>query len=277
MKRLIYMPKALYTFFSFILVIFSVAPFVHVVKAAIPQEDHLLVYYDFDRKEAEDLSENGNDGILLGGGWADSMEGYGKAYEMPFVQVDGTRLVGEGQIDIPGMSDFHIDKAEPFTITAWLKTSCPDAGCRGSVIAKDTSFRIEAPAYGNWRMLVQNRPGAPGNEIRVNGGAFPLKDAEQWIHIAVVYDGKEVKLYKDGQPDGKLEETPDGSNGGFGIKPGFGSYTGLIDEFAVWNADLTDKEISEIMSAPMTSEKVKAVEPSDKLPTRWGKVKKQIQ
>ena len=63
----------------------------------------------------------------------------------------------------------------------------------------------------------------------------------------------------------------------FGIKPGFGSYTGLIDEFAVWNADLTDKEISEIMSAPMTSEKVKAVEPSDKLPTRWGKVKKQIQ
>ena len=275
MKRVVRMPKVSNTLSSLCFVIFLAASFAHVLEAAIPQEGHLLVYYSFDKEEAIDLSGNGNGGVVEAGGWADSMEGYGKAYEMSFVQVDGTKLVGEGKIDIPGMTSFHADKTEPFAIAMWLKTSCPDAGCRGSVIAKDASFRIEAPAYGNWRMLVQNRPGAPGNETRVNGGAFPLADKDQWVHVAAVYDGKEVALYKDGQPDGKLEETPDGSEGAFGITPGFGSYTGLIDEFAVWDVALTAEEIGQIMSGPMSPSVASAVEPIGKLPIGWGKVKKQ--
>lgn len=79
---------------------------------------------------------------------------------------------------------------------------------------------------------------------------------DRWHHVVLVRDGESVKIYLDGQldinaaalpwPNGDGEQFTAGNRTDYAIAQVAYGVTGFIDEVAVWNRALNDKEISEL-------------------------------
>lgn len=91
---------------------------------------------------------------------------------------------------------------------------------------------------------------------------FPIVDVdletEAWYHFALVNDGSEWKSYVNGTLN-NVESNPDIVNSpdlaiGRMNHPGWDSFNGDIDEFAVWNRALTIGEIQGLFDATLPSE-----------------------
>ena len=107
-------------------------------------------------------------------------------------------------------------------------------------------------------------------------GATQLETGK-WIHIALVYDGKELRGYVNGELDatlpaeGSIVVSDNELRIGRGDPAGY--FAGSIDEVGLFKAALTEDHIKEIMENGL--ETAIAVESNDKLATMWGVVKQQ--
>ncbi len=101
--------------------------------------------------------------------------------------------------------------------------------------------------------LVINKSGGDKSVINVSyqgvkASVKTFSEVNKWMHVAVTYNGTDLKVYLDGKLEGKgskrkgaLKEPLDLYVGGSSKKAGF---TGLIDDVRVWTKARTEYEIS---------------------------------
>ena len=88
-----------------------------------------------------------------------------------------------------------------------------------------------------------------------------------WVHVATVYDGKEHKLYVNGELD--VSESKSGAitvnneNLGIGWVDNNRYFDGVIDEVKIWTRGLTEDELAEVLP----------VRQKGKLTTCWATLK----
>jgi hypothetical protein len=196
--------------------------------------------------------------------WADGVSGQA-------VQLSGT--VAKPQF-IAFAGDDHLDITEGLTLAAWIwMEALPQGGQenKGTIYFKNTYYLQVEPPNGNlaYYFYGTNPEGYHLSENKV-------KADRQWHHVAVTWDGSKVRWYIDGQKDPKeVNQTGPGRTtpakavyvGGESNAccPRF--FQGRIDELAVANYALSDREIKDLISAAL------AVAPKGKLAVQWGRLK----
>ena len=203
---------------------------------------------------AKDSSENGNDGEIVDAKWDTGK--FGEA-----LQFEGGAHVAVG--------DFA-DYEDKVSIVALIKTPAAPAwsdiivGPCGDVILTLRDHKL-------------NFAGQCAQPIPHNTWSKSLLNDDKWHHIGGTYDGKEVKVYIDGE-----EEASNAAAGPFKTGPKYiGSrddkqeaFTGLIDEIAFFNVALSEDDMKAIADSGLSVVLgFAAVSPQAKLTTVWAKLK----
>ncbi len=224
--------------------------------------DGLILYFPFDDGEGEvvkDFSGNGHDGKISS-----------------FKQMDWDKGKFEGAIQTSakgaeklahanrlGRIEVEDDLGHPkaLTISTWFYADI-DSGWNylgdfrptGSWFARDSGQNIKLDGQG-----------------QVGAGEYPRKE---WVHFVVLADSKSVTYYINGKETGvkggaaKLNISTNMHVGSrFSDNESFLTH---LDDWAMWDRIITDKEISELGKMPVIP---LAVDPQDKLATTWGNVK----
>lgn len=235
------------------------------------REDELALYLSFDEGDSEtaiDRSQHQNDGTIHKGTRVAGK--IGQAVE----------LSGEagGWIEVPDSPS--LDITDEITLMCWVyPTEFTNEWFR--IIVK-TWAGDTAPwmAYGFYEFGGNN--GKTGFIISVDGGTEKrIGDAdtselplEEWTHITATYDGSKMVLYYDGEVEVDGDATGTIDTNDVPVSIGRNSegerehYIGRVDEVAIWSVALDQSEIQQAMDGAVT-----AVEPENKLPTRWGALK----
>jgi hypothetical protein len=168
-----------------------------------------------------------------------------------------------------------------WTITAWAYEDSDGTGDfvatygRIMVIDDGTAFQLESGADNNGviddEMYTWSRANMPwqvywGTVTPLSGSVAPLLD--QWVHWAVVYDGTNLTLYRNGNT---------GTNGGVAFQPAtaplggyFGfqdgiligsemaqygnrNWNGMLDDVAVFNIALSQAQIQTVMAGDFSA------------------------
>ncbi len=158
--------------------------------------------------------------------------------------------------------DLAFGGAAPFSITAWVRNQ---GG--GTVIGKFNGGIIGA------YILTVNGDGTVGFHREVAPWAFSGNKAlpeDDFGHVAVTYDGAEMKIYVNGEFDAKQERgaqntdtvTPVLIGARFTNNAHSNFFSGVLDEVALFNVALTDEQISDVMDG-LTSPKASYPSPED--------------
>ena len=236
----------------------------------------LVVYYAYEEIDAgwiRDLSGNGIDGQINGDVSLDAgRDGQaGKFAQGSYLDLDGPG-VPQGLIPTDG-----------FTLTAWVNIE--NTGEHHAIFnarASDATWLIHPEVRNTsdqYRWLLRTSGGVTIFDVRA--GAPVVSD---WVHFAGTYsraDGVGI-LYIDGQEVGRetarIADAPVAGDWGMGARVGFNidnarPFTGLMDEFALWNDARSLDEIVDIMdNGPMGSDPT-AVSREGKLATTWAEIR----
>jgi hypothetical protein len=218
-----------------------------------------------------DSSGLGNNGYLasINGSlpvWAAGQAGYGNAlsftnygtnYSFAVIPSSSTLLIGQ-------------TATNPWTITAWAYESSDGTANfvanygRIMVIDDGTAFQWESGTVGDAEMYTWARA---NTAWQIGWGAgdsvSPLLD--QWVHWAVVYDGTNITVYRNGNQGpnagvATLPLSPPSPLGGYaGFQDGIligtelaqtadRNWNGLLDDEAVFNVALTQAQVQSVMS-----------------------------
>ena len=221
------------------------------------------LFEEGDGKVALDSSENGNDAEFQGTPtWVTGKFGKG-------LQFDGTSYLA-----VPDSDSLDIN-ADQMSIVVWVNGE----GWGGdNFIVRKMATAGTATVYWLAGDETTGRVGVNAGsmgDIRVRGATvLPLNE---WIHLALVYNGEELQVYFNGILDGKIPLEGDiiQSEGEVRIAaegPSKGSVIGIIDEVAIFASALTQGDIQEIMEVGLLQTS-SIVEPLGKLPTAWAELK----
>lgn len=263
----------MYRGFNYFALLLAVTCFLTQIAEA-DLEDGLVLYLPFDEGEGDtvqDLSPNGFVGTLEGD--AGGVEwGEGKF---------GSALVFDGSgafVEVP--FDEAFDIKEGITMAAWVTANVPfNPEWRIIINAKKS-------AQGPWGL--QSRAGATLETfydvagVRVWTSSTSAMEPDVFHHVAGTYNVDDgFKVYFDGVLEGgansninsrgELDSPPDE---GIVIGHNYGDanrwWDGTIDEVMVYNRALSEDEMAELAGGALVG---KAVEPTGKLASLWGKVK----
>ena len=247
------------------------------VANAKVKEDDLIIYYSFNKDTLKgddliDVSGNKNDGLI-------------KSNDIKSVKGK----VGEG-LEFPGVSTSYIsvrehmyeDPIEEITLVAWVK-----APARGMIASWDRSeffrFAVGDDVGGNAATTFV----AFDNCCPIHDwfGKTDVAD-DKWHHLVAWFDGKEKRIYVDGELDEKIGAPTKVIGAGlarYGFI-GIGSeaaafdaatgptwaFNGILDEFMLFHRALSEDEIEHLAGGP---ENPFAVDPREKLSTTWAAIK----
>ena len=228
-------------------------------------EEETVLIYLFDEEtadEATDLSEFENHGEITDAEWTED----GK---------NGGALVFDGAsslIEVPH-HDSLVPGGDELTVEAWFKPASFPAGHppiarKGSVA--ESGWGFDTPG-GKIRGFVYTAPGAAA----VAQGTTVMKE-DTWHHVAMVYDGEEIRIYLDGELDGEVARKGDINENDASVWIGKKAneniwIDGTLDEIRILNIAITEDQIQEDMEGI-----VFAVEVTGKLTTTWGRIKTEI-
>ena len=228
------------------------------------QDEHTVVLYTFETgngKTVKDLSDNGNDGELMGPKWGEGKPGGGLVFG------------GNGPRDFVEIPDSEsLDLVEGLTVEMWLYLEAwSTAG--GTSATKELAYKVGPRSDKKVLIRMTTDALAWGAAVLAGKTDMPLK---KWVHMAGTYDGKsgEAKIYIDGVLDaeGKIGGNITPNNDVLWLGRGAGPFLqGRMDEVRISNIARSQKEIQELMNKGI--EGVLAVKPQDKLATTWGKLK----
>ncbi len=224
--------------------------------------------------DAEDASENGNDGELMNDPEYVNDGKFGKAlsFENSYIQVPSSDSLDSCVESYTGLMWVKLDK-KPGVILG----GC----CNDDHALLNFSYTCLMNVFGPGR-----GPGSQG-KVEVGSGQInpnwvsgaALVNDSQWHHIAFTYDGEEKRIYIDGVVDAQQATT-----GGFGLMgqplkiggmPGERPALGLIDEVAVFNVALEENDVNDIMDHGLErAAGGVAVSSAGNLATTWASVKK---
>ena len=235
----------------------------------IAGDKSLILYLPFDEgsgKKTEDKSQYGHHAKLINNcKWVNGK--FGKAVEIS--GKEDTEIVKTGEADTLKIKG-EITKMAWVNVIAWT-------GNLMTVIGKNNHNGGEHSSYG-FGLTGQ------GEGIQAffgTGDARPTLNMPaalekgKWLHIAVSYDGKEMKAYLNGKEVGKKADgfKFTGTNDApvrIGCAKDRGRYVfhGAIDEVVIYSRALTTKEIKDVMEGGL-----QAVSAREKLALTWGEIK----
>ena len=230
------------------------------------EPEGLVLYYTFDTDQKDnvtDFSGSGNNAAIKGQPeWVEGKMGKALNFEL------------SGQyLEAP-----HSDSLTPdeITITMWVNWS--GEKLPNTMIQKFTyqvggyNFKMENSETNLW--LYDELSNA--HMYR----SVPMPVPGEWTHLALTFDGKNQKGYVNGvkgEKGGNVDMPWDGPIGHVDAPLKIGAYsstntfTGMLDEVAIYNRALAEEEILEVMENGHSM--LKAVCPSGKLADTWGRRK----
>jgi hypothetical protein len=248
--------------FTFLIAVsLMLAGIITVARPATPGVDeHTRLLFQFDAgkgNQVEDLSGNGNDGVITGAKWVSGQ----------FDQA--LQFTDDDFVEVPASES--LDLTEHITIEVWVNPA--DDDCGYALLKKN--------AYGFPKFL-------GGNDLQFylqSGGQQPIASVigqvtvKEWHHYAAVYDGQEMRLYVDAELVQTLEHkgSIDVSADNITIGHSFGwhangarNFAGSIDELRI---SVVARSVAELKEA-MRGFSAAAVNEVDKLALSWGEIKK---
>lgn len=135
-----------------------------------------------------------------------------------------------------------------YTIEWWMNPA-KLANYTNGIGQSDATFLIKTDTSGKLTVT------AKGKAATTNDGGAVI--AGQWHHYAVAVSGTSVSIYRDGV---KLSSSGTLSTGGFpelssfSIGTNAAGWTGSVDEFRVWNRNLTLDEIKAVSNLPLPAD-----------------------
>ncbi len=228
--------------------------------AAFEEETVLLYFFDEETAdEATDLSEFENHGEITDAEWTKDGKLGGA------LTFDGASSL----IEVPHHESLF-PGGDELTIEAWFKPASfpgghPPIARKGSV--PESGWGFDTPG-GKIRGFVYTAPG----DAAVAQGATPMK-VDRWHHLAMVYDGSEIRIYLDGELDGEVPRKGDINENEASVWIGKKAIEsvwldGTLDELRILNIAITEEQIQADMEGIAF-----AVEVSGKLTTTWGRIK----
>lgn len=204
---------------------------------------------------AEDASENGREGTVTQGKWQDG-------------KFDGALEIKKGgTVTIPLGKGIIIDKV---TFILWLQFT-NIAGQQNYFSIWDQSNNRYVP-YKEGPNVLRSWT----NNWNVSSGV--TVKAGIWYHVANVYDGETCRIYINGEEEvsqkvPKFQLQDQDQTAWLATDRGTGFQSACImDDVGLFNDALTEDEIQGIMNEGIFHTAF-AVEPADKLPVLWGKLK----
>ncbi len=228
---------------------------------SLEENDEAIVGVWLFEGDVKDASGNGNDGKIAGNFKFENGK-FGKAI------VAG----GAGSIDVQDSKSLQSVSKE-LTVAAWFRVDADsDTGVRknGAYLLEDQSAGEPIPDGFSFRVWT---------DAGITPGFYGKTELEQgkWYHVAGTYDGLNVEMYVDGEPESKKGALSDAKadwkpewNGkvaaGEQLQLKFGpeSFTGGIDEIVILSRALEADEIQQLLNG---WEDAFAVEPEGKLAT----------
>lgn len=200
----------------------------------------LVAYWPFDEGQGDtaanlmglngDLFGEGAVGVakVAGAAWAEGKHGGALRFgsKGPGVTVEPTDT---------------LDCENEVSVAAWIKVDEP--GGEGMIWNCERGYRLATLAGGSRLrfMLCLDGKWAAGEWLASKGTIA----RGSWHHVAGVYDGKERRIYIDGELDSKDAITATIARGG---AASIGKdFVGLIDELKIWNRVLSQAEIQQAM------------------------------
>ena len=229
-------------------------------------EENTVLLYLFDEEAADevtDLSEFENHGEATDTEWTEDGKNGGA------MVFDGASSV----IEVPHHESLF-PGGDELTIEAWFKPTSfpgghPPIARKGSV--PESGWGFDTPG-GKIRGFVYTAPGDPV----VVQGTTPMK-VDTWHHLAMVYDGKEIRIYLDGELEGEVPRKGDINKNDASVWIGKKAIEsvwldGTLDELRILNIAITEEQIQKDMEEGI----VFAVEVTGKLTTTWGRIKSEV-
>ena len=162
----------------------------------------------------------------------------------------------------------------PYTFVAWVKIDeyNPDANTGAVVMGNYTGDLKGSIFYISNTGMLSIRP-HPGVDLK-GRTVIPIGG---WTHIATTLEGSDLKVYVNGEeaitaPAAGTMSFKSGRQLAIGANdqityPGTGFFTGVIDDFRIYNRALSEAEVMNLITALAVSYKAK-------LPVMWGAIKK---
>ena len=237
------------------------------VSWALEEDDPAIVGVWLFEGDVKDATANGNDGKIVGNFKFEDGK-FGKAV------VAG----GGGSIDVSDSKSLQ-SISDELTVAAWFRVDADsDTGVRknGAYLLEDQSGGEPIPDGFSFRVWT----GAG-----ITPGFYGKTELEQgkWYHVAGTYDGKNVEMYVDGEPESKkgalssnkADWKPEWNgkvNPGETLQLKFGpeQFTGGIDEIVLLSRALEADEIQQLLNG---WDEAFSVEPEGKLATTGARVK----
>ena len=252
------------------------------IVARVEFSNPLIAHWPLDT-DASDATENGFDGIVVGGtvnfGQPGANASTGTAASFP----------DNGHIDVPYNAALNPGEKAPdgagsFTIALWANSS-NNSGFNSPFTAREDSDTVNGPIIynnpsGNWSYWAGNN-GPSGAWNAINAGPVPLNT---WVHVAITYEAAETrrKMYVDGvevinQVVGVSANSQRDIHIGSGSDNGTNFFwNGLIDDVGLFRVALTDEQILTVMNSGVASFNKSAKfpfsvsnAPNDMLDFRW--------
>lgn len=183
-------------------------------------------------------------------------------------------------VTVPHKDDMDLKE---FAIAAWVKVEELIGDCCNMIVSKENWDVDRTRNYSMWmrdEVIVGFTTRNPF--VDVEARSVLITDGE-WHHAVGTYDGRALTQYVDGEAHGKnafagqdpvfhaTERLHIGAMGPGGNRLGM---KGFVDDVAIFNRGLTEREINDLMTRGL--EKLlgfQAVDPRDKMATTWAKLK----
>jgi len=226
-------------------------------------------FYSFDEGTGSgiiDMSGHGLHGLLNNVSWVESKESsYGTALWFSGILPDQ---------EYASISSFELPAStSELTITAWIYPTAFTGTSRDNrIITKsigtaeqDHEFMLSGIVSGSntrlrFRLKTGNDPSSGTTTLIALSGNLTLNT---WHHVAGVYDGSNMILYKDGIEVGRVAKTGNITTTSaptlIGLNPlagdpitggGYGGWQGMIDDVRIYTESLTSSEIQAVMISP---------------------------
>jgi hypothetical protein len=168
-------------------------------------------------------------------------------------------------------NDDSLDITKAISIEAWVNMK--NAGSYPAIVTKSgTNWGYIFQFLTTVRQINLYLDGANPSWANVAKTAVTL---EKWAHIAATYDGKKIRYYFNGEPDGDYDavaaailSNKDEVHIGCRKVAEPHYFTGMIDEVRIYNRALEAAEVKVNMNSDST-----AVNPAGSLAVTWGKIK----
>jgi hypothetical protein len=251
--------------FTFVIACVAIFMCANITFAQMPK-DGLVAYWPLDKstidgKNVKDVVGK-NDGIMKG---TKSIAGK---------YAEGLLFNGQDdKVDIVGTDALAFQGKEEMTVCVWINVKGKSGGtCCGSIVAQRD--------VNAWALRWDNR--YVGAELSFivcpawvgdgGGVSYPL---EEWHHVAGVVTKGKLFIYLDGKKEKEYAFPGPMSSAGMATTLGGASdgyFNGIIDEAAIYNRALSEKEINQVMLSKGLAGN--AVDSKDKLTTRWAELKR---